>query len=74
LRELFSNIILGPLVGVDTSEGLQEVLEDLLDDGIVNVAYITDKRHEVFKMMKKGRPEENPMAVLITIQYIKQYD
>jgi hypothetical protein len=74
LKELFSNFKVGPLVGVDENAMLQEILNNLLDEGFVNIACITDKKHEAFKMMKKGRPEENPVAVLITIEYLKEYD
>ena len=69
---MFTNLRVGPVVALDNIKGKQVALEDLLERNCFVIAYITKKDHPIFKMWKDE--EVKPKAVLITVEYIKNYE
>jgi hypothetical protein len=70
----FSNIIPGPVVSISSLDMKKNTIKDLLDRGLIVISYITDNKHPAFKLFKESRPEENPVAVFITIEYLYDYE
>jgi len=52
----------------------QDTLNNILERGLIVVAEITDKEHETFKTFKRNRPQENPVVVFITMEYLYCYE
>jgi len=71
---LFSNLAVGPVVSITRLDMRKTTVNDILDRGLFITAYITNQKHEAFKMFLESRPEEKPVAVFITMQYLENYD
>lgn len=71
---VFSNMNLGPLVSIEDPKLYKSTYEDLLDRGLIPIAYITDPTHESFKLFIKQPERIIPVGVFITIKYIVRYD
>lgn len=71
---MFSNILPGPVIGIPHLNMLKDIVEDSINNGFIFTAYITNKEHEAYKMYKQSRPQENPVGILITLQYKENYD
>lgn len=65
----FGNLILGPVIGIDSLEQKQSILNDLLDKTLIVTAFITDVEHPVFKEFSENNKDFNPVAIFVTIQY-----
>lgn len=69
---MFTNLRVGPVVALDDIRGKKVALEDLLERDCFVVAYITRKTHPIFEMFKDEKVK--PKAVIITVEYIKNYE
>jgi hypothetical protein len=67
-------MIPGPVVSITHLNMRQATVNDIIDRGFIITAYITNQKHEAFKMFLESRPEEKPVAVFVTIQYLENYD
>ena len=70
----FDNLILGPVIGIDSMKQKQEILNDLLDKALIVTAFITDVEHPVFKEFSENNKEFKPEAVFVTVQYKYLYE
>jgi hypothetical protein len=72
---MFSNIILGPLVAIDSLQDIEKHREYIFDKGFIPHILVKDTSHEVFDNFKGGKYEEfKTVAVFITVQYIRAYE
>lgn len=69
---MFDNIGIGPLVSIFeiNPRVIEDLNEDLLQNNFFPISLITDKDHVVFKSFKKDKP----VAVLITVYYLNNYE
>jgi len=70
----FSNLILGPVVSLSKESQYNEVYTDLLEEGYIPISIIRDKKDPMFKTFLEHNPGNKPVAMFITIQYLKQYE
>ncbi|MCK4521979.1 MAG: hypothetical protein KAU20_05360 [Nanoarchaeota archaeon] len=70
----FDNLIIGPVIGINSLEHKQNVLNDILEKNLIVTACITDATHPVFKEFSEQNIKIKPVAVLITVQYKYYYD
>lgn len=73
-RKSFDNLLIGPVVSIPRLEMKQEILQEMLDRGLVVTSYITDVNHSVFKQFSNAKKEDKPVAVFITVEYKFHYD
>jgi hypothetical protein len=71
----FGNLGLGPVISIEDIEQKQDTLENLLGRGLIVTAFITDKKHPVYKMFMESDAitYKEPVAVIITTYYLQEY-
>ena len=65
---------MGPIISLPDMEMKDEILYEILGRDLVVTSFITDVKHPVFKQFSDSKPEDEPVAVFVTVQYQYLYD
>ena len=69
---MFTNFRVGPVVALDNIKGKEVAIQDLLERDYFVIAYITKKSHPIYELFKDEKVK--PEAVIITVEYLKNYE